>query len=123
MKKQKQLSKKQSLVLESSANSSWNAANQQAPVLKYRQFGLITGKHKNEKIDAYYKMREQDKALQKLCNYEIEHGLNNDMVLEFIDRKNECILDIMRLLRELGLPSDNLNAFIRERNITSLKIA
>ena len=86
-------------------------------ILNTRQYDLITDKHKNEKMNGYYLLRDQDKALQNYCNYEAENDMQEDF--ESMSRKRDCILDILRILKDLGFPSNDLQQYVTENNIRS----
>ena len=49
-------------------------------------------------------MREQDRILQMYYRYEEANGLDMELIVEYMNKKHECILDILRLLKELGMP-------------------
>jgi len=69
-------------------------------------------------MDAYYKLRELDKTLQKYFQFEGENDLDEEAKTEQLDRRHECILEIAELLQFLGLPSTDVQAYIREKNLT-----
>lgn len=82
---------------------------------------MITAKHKNDMMDAYYLMRDQDRALQNMYRYEEEHDLTEDLIVAYIDRKHEITLDILRLLKELGLPSAELEKYVKNHGLGQVK--
>ena len=86
-------------------------------MLRLRQFAILNAKHKNDKLDAYYLLREQDRALQQMFRYEEEHDLESNVIVAYMDRKHEIIIDILRLLKDLGFPSDELELYVKKHGI------
>lgn len=43
--------------------------------------------------------------------------MDASIIMEYIERKHECILGILELLKNLGLPSAKLQAYIKEHNL------
>ena len=87
-------------------------------IFKLYQIQSITQKYKNDKMDQYYTMREQDRALQKYNNFEENEGIEEEKADGFREQKQSCILNILQLLKDLGLPSKDLQAYVNENNIT-----
>ena len=92
---------------------------------------MIEPRHKNAMMDVYYRMRQQDSVLQNYFHFEEElerkqvaeeekrmkEGIsfrersqsdvindNAKIIAEYMERRHDCVLDIFRLLKELGLP-------------------
>ena len=86
-------------------------------MLRLRQFSILSAKHKNDKLDGYYLLREQDRALQLMFRYEEDNELDSNVIVAYMDRKHEIILDILRLLKELGLPYDELEKYVEKHGI------
>ena len=91
--------------------------DQQKSVLNTRQFDSITEKHKNEQMSGYYLLREQDRMFQSYCNFEADNDLSEEAAEEYQARKRDCILDILRLIKELGFPSNNLQQYVTDNKI------
>jgi len=49
--------------------------------------------------------------------YEEDNDIDDDKIVEYVDRKHACIRDILRLLKELGLPTKELMAYAKENSI------
>ena len=68
-------------------------------------------------MDAYYLLREQDCVIQATCKYEQDNDIDDDKIVEYVDRRHDCIRDILRLLKMLGLPTKELMAYAKENGI------
>ena len=75
---------------------------------------------KNQKLDIYYKMRQLDKQLQKLYAYSENQGIDSGIAREYFSRKHECLFEILNLIKDLGLPSAQLQAYIKEQNLEDI---
>ena len=49
--------------------------------------------------------------------YEEANELDYSLIMEYMTKKHECILDICRLLKELGMPYVELQEFCEEKGI------
>ena len=52
-----------------------------------------------------------------MFKYEEENDLESNVIVAYMDRKHEIILDILRLLKELGFPSDELEKYVNKHGI------
>ena len=49
--------------------------------------------------------------------YEENNDLTTEVIVAYMERKHEIIIDIARLLQELGLPSIELDSYIKVHGI------
>ena len=89
-------------------------------MLKVKQLNLLTEQSKNEKLDKYYRMREQDRVLQRFFHYDQMNELGNEVIYDYMQRKHDCFLDILKLLKQLGFPYDNLQTYCEDMAIGQL---
>ena len=52
-----------------------------------------------------------------MYRFEEENDLSSDLIVAYIDRKHEITLDILRLLKELGLPHNELEIYVKKHGI------
>lgn len=52
--------------------------------------------------------------------YEENNDLTTEVIVAYMERKHEIIIDIARLLKELGLPSTELDTYIKVHGIGNI---
>ena len=52
-----------------------------------------------------------------MFRYEEDNDLDSNVIVCYMDRKHDIMLDILRLLKELGLPHDELEKYVEKHGI------
>ena len=52
-----------------------------------------------------------------MSKYEEDNDLESHVIVEYMDRKHEITLDILRLLKDLGFPSHELETYTKVHGI------